>query len=156
MGCTTEKRLDKLLKKDVIGEAKSFRDEGNKVFIPFGENLKIKTKKAAYEVAIGKVNKLNTLYSKFSKGDIASLGTERDNGYYVNIHPTKELISEFDYKINKEDAEKTEKELLQQGLLYSDYNVYRLNKPENPVSEEDFNNLTEEERKMLIYQTFNC
>ena len=45
MGCTTEKRLDKLLKKDVIGEAKSFRDEGNKVFIPFGENLKIKTKK---------------------------------------------------------------------------------------------------------------
>lgn len=96
MSCSIKERLVDTVKDEIKKKATSYKEVGDKVFIPFNIKGEIKDKRTAFKIATDKSNKLNNKYEYWAKGDITSVDFTPRDGVYINIHPTKAILDFYE------------------------------------------------------------
>lgn len=106
MACNIKSRLIRTLKDEIKGNATSYREYENGIFIPFSSsNEKIKTLKEANATATRLEEEVNERYSKWTKHKVITAVIGLPTGASLKIHPAKDLIDAYESEENRKDSE---------------------------------------------------
>ena len=99
MGCN----LTDTIKEKIKGNATSYIDKGNEIFIPTSTKFTIQQ---TYNIANKKVNDINKEYQGDVFGNPVSLNTTYTNGTGINIHITPQLQKASDVRDGRDNFER--------------------------------------------------